>query len=49
MKIRIFLLGILFLFVCGPVAQAQEYGKIRALKQRAAFVTARRMILPPVY
>lgn len=39
MKIRIFLLGILFLFVCGPVVQAQEYGKIRALKQRAAFVT----------
>jgi hypothetical protein len=39
MKIRICLLAVIFLLLCGPVAQAQEYGKIRALKQRAAVVT----------
>ncbi len=39
MKIRIYLLVVIFFFLCGHVAQAQEYGKIRALKQRAAFVT----------
>ena len=39
MKIRIFLLVSIFLFLCGSAVQAQEYGKIRALKQRAAFVT----------
>ncbi len=39
MKIRIYLLALIFFLLCGPIAQAQEYGKIRALKQRAAFVT----------
>jgi hypothetical protein len=38
MKIRIFLLVLIFLLLCGLSAQAQEYGKIRALKQRATFV-----------
>jgi hypothetical protein len=39
MKLRICLLMVIFSLLCGPIAQAQEYGKIRALKQRAAFVT----------
>ena len=39
MKIHICLLAAIFFLLCGPIAQAQEYGKIRALKQRAAFVT----------
>jgi len=39
MKIRILWLVIMFLLLCLPTAQAQEYGKIRALKQRAEFVT----------
>jgi hypothetical protein len=39
MKIRICLLAVIFFLLCLPVSQAQEYGKIRALKQRAAFVT----------
>jgi hypothetical protein len=39
MKIRICLLTVIFLLLCGSAAQAQEYGKIRALKQRAVFVT----------
>ncbi len=39
MKIRFCLLAVIFFFLCGPLVQAQEYGKIRALKQRAAFVT----------
>jgi hypothetical protein len=39
MKIRICLLMAIFSLLCLPVAQAEEYGKIRALQQRAAFVT----------
>lgn len=39
MKMRICSLVIIFLLLCLPVARAQEYGKIRALQQRAAFVT----------
>ena len=39
MKIRICLLVVILLILCLPVAQAQEYGKIRAMQQRAAFVT----------
>ncbi len=42
MKIRICLLAVIFLLLCGPVAQAQEYGKIRALQQRAAVVTGQK-------
>jgi hypothetical protein len=42
MKVRICLLAVIFLLLCGPVAQAQEYGKIRALQQRAAFVTGQK-------
>ena len=38
MKIRICLLAVTFFLLCGPIAGAQEYGKIRALQQRAAFV-----------
>ena len=39
MKTRIFLLMTAFFLFCLSVAQAQEYGKIRALQQRAAYVT----------
>jgi hypothetical protein len=39
MKMRICLLVVISWLLCLPVAQAQEYGKIRALQQRAAFVT----------
>ena len=39
MKIRICLLVVIFLLLCLSAAQAQEYGKVRALKQRAAYVT----------
>jgi hypothetical protein len=40
MRIRICLLSAAFFLFCLPAAaQAQEYGKIRALKERAAFVT----------
>jgi hypothetical protein len=39
MKIRIYLLTVILFLLCGLAAQAQEYGKIRALQQRAAFVT----------
>jgi hypothetical protein len=42
MKIRIGLLAVIFFLLCLPVAQAQEYGKIRALQQRAAFVTSQK-------
>lgn len=42
MKNRIFSLLAIFLLLCGTAAQAQEYGKIRALKQRAAFVTSQK-------
>lgn len=38
MKIRIYLLALILLFVCLPAVHAQEYGKIRALQQRAADV-----------
>ena len=37
--VRICLLVVIFLLLCLPAAQAQEYGKIRAMQQRAAFVT----------
>ena len=39
MKMRIGLLSLAFFLLCLPTAQTQEYGKIRALQQRAAFVT----------
>jgi hypothetical protein len=39
MKIRICLLIAALFILTLPVAQAQEYGKIRALQQRAAYVT----------
>jgi hypothetical protein len=39
MKMRIGLLSFAFFLLCLPAVQAQEYGKIRALQQRAAFVT----------
>jgi hypothetical protein len=42
MKIRICLLMVIFSLLCGPIAQAQEYGKIRALQQRAAYVTGQK-------
>lgn len=38
-KITIFLLAVVLLFSFLPVVQAQEFGKIRALQQRAAYVT----------
>ncbi len=38
MKIRVFLLAVILLFVGLPVVHAQEYGKIRALQHRAAYV-----------
>jgi hypothetical protein len=39
MKTSIHLMVVIFFLLCLPLAQAQEYGKIRALQQRAAFVT----------
>lgn len=39
MKFHISLLIAALLILAQPLAQAQEYGKIRALNQRAAFVT----------
>jgi len=39
MKIKIYLLAMIVCLVCLPVAYAQEYGKIRALQQRAHYVT----------
>jgi hypothetical protein len=38
MKIRIYLLALILLFACLPEVHAQEYGRIRALQQRAAVV-----------
>ncbi|MCX5857681.1 MAG: hypothetical protein NTZ57_07215 [Deltaproteobacteria bacterium] len=38
MKIRICFLGLVLLSVCLQSAHAQEYGKIRAMQQRAAYV-----------
>jgi hypothetical protein len=38
MKISIYLLITLMFFVCLPAVNAQEYGQIRALQQRAAAV-----------
>ena len=39
MKIRICLLAMIFFLLHGAAAQAQEFGKMRALQQRAAVVT----------
>jgi hypothetical protein len=39
MKMRIYMFVFVLLFVCLPAVHAQEYGKIRALQQRAAHVT----------
>lgn len=39
MKVRISLLAAILFLVCSPAVHAQEYGKIRALQQRAAYVT----------
>jgi hypothetical protein len=41
-KVRICLLSLILFFVCLPAVQAQEYGKIRALQQRAAYVIKQR-------
>ena len=38
MKIRIYLLVLVLFVVCLPAVHAQEYGKIRALQQRADFI-----------
>jgi hypothetical protein len=38
MKIRLALLTVAFFLLCQPFAQAQEYGKIRAMQQRANFI-----------
>jgi hypothetical protein len=38
MKTRICLFALILLFVWLPAGHAQEYGKIRALQQRAAYV-----------
>lgn len=38
MKIRICLLALVLLVVCLPAVHAQEYGKVRALQQRAEYV-----------
>ena len=38
MKIRIYLLALMLFFVYLPAVYAQEYGRIRALQERAAFV-----------
>jgi hypothetical protein len=38
MKIRIYLLVLVLFFVCLPDVHAQEYGRIRALQQRASVV-----------
>jgi hypothetical protein len=38
MKIRICLLGLMLLSLCVQPVYAQEYGKIRAMQQRAAYV-----------
>jgi hypothetical protein len=35
MKISIYLMALIMFFASAPVVQAQEYGKIRALRQRA--------------
>ena len=37
-KIRIYLLASMLLLVCLPAVHAEEYGKIRAMQQRAAHV-----------
>ncbi len=42
MKIRIYLIALILLFVSSPVGQAQEYGKIRALQQRADYIIKQR-------
>lgn len=39
MKIRICFLVVILCFVCLSTVHAQEYGKVRALRQRAADVT----------
>ena len=38
MKIRIYILALIMFFVCLPAVNAQEYGRIRALQQRAVAV-----------
>jgi hypothetical protein len=42
LKVRIYLLALILFLVCLPAVQAQEYGKIRALRQRAADVIKQR-------
>jgi hypothetical protein len=41
-KVRIYLLALILFLVCLPAVQAQEYGKIRALRQRAVYVIKQR-------
>jgi hypothetical protein len=38
MKKRVYLLAMILVFVCSSGVHAQEYGKVRALRQRAADV-----------
>jgi hypothetical protein len=38
MRIRIYLLAVIIFFITSPAVKSQEYGKIRALQQRAAYV-----------
>jgi hypothetical protein len=38
MKIRIYLLALMLLLVCLPEGNAQEYGRMRALQERATVV-----------
>ena len=42
MKVHIYLIALILVSICLPVVHAQEYGKIRALDQRAAYVIKQR-------
>ena len=42
MKVHIYLIALILVSVCLPAVHAQEYGKIRALDQRAAHVIKQR-------
>jgi hypothetical protein len=41
-KVHIYLIALILVSVCLPAVHAQEYGKIRALDQRAAYVIKQR-------
>ena len=42
MKVHIYWIALILVSVCMPAVHAQEYGKIRALDQRAAYVIKQR-------